>query len=33
MEEPSAITIGICFGGGEAGRQIGSFFGNVLLHR
>jgi hypothetical protein len=33
MNESSGITIGICFGGGEAGRQIGSFFGSVLLPR
>ncbi|MEY2833114.1 MAG: hypothetical protein RLZZ574_2373 [Cyanobacteriota bacterium] len=31
LMESSSITIGICMGSGEAGRQIGSFFGNILL--
>ena len=31
--DSSSITVAICFGSAEASRQIGSFFGNVLLPR
>ena len=31
--DSSDIIVGICFGSAEASRQIGSFFGNVLLPR